>query len=91
MIQDILKEFDKKFTVKFNGKRILFYDFEKDKDLISPENIKQFIEEEIKKAREETIMEVESKISKIPKIEMTFSDIKDILNKLKKYETIRTI
>lgn len=58
---------------------------------VKEEEIKQFITEEIKLAREETIREVESKISKIPKIEMTFSDIKDMLNKLKKYETIRNI
>lgn len=84
MLKETLDRLDEKFLTNPRSKMSYLNGDEK-RELV------KFVEEEIKLAREETIMEVESKISKIPKIEMTFSDIKDVLNKLKKYETIRNV
>jgi hypothetical protein len=49
-IKNTLERFDEKFTTEFNGKRILYYDYEKDENLIEVEEIKQFIKEEIETA-----------------------------------------
>jgi len=77
MLKETLDKLDEKFLTNPRSKMCYLSGDEK-RELV------KFVEEEIKLAREETIMEVESKISKIPKIEMTFSEIKNILNKLKK-------
>lgn len=42
------KRFDLKFTTEFNGRKILYYDFDRDRNLIEPEVIKEFIAEELK-------------------------------------------
>lgn len=80
--EEILKEFAEKITDYgyYNNECGYYVDW---KDGVMP-IVEKYANIIIAQTREETIMEVESKISKIPKIEMTFSDIKDVLNKLKK-------
>jgi len=70
------KRFDEKFTVEFNGRKILYYDFDRDRSLIEPEVIKDFIAEEL-----------EAGIRLIDKIEM--EDDNTSMQQWKQYKRIR--
>jgi di/tripeptidase len=58
-IAQIEKDFDEKFTTEYNGKNILYYDFDKDESLIEPKEIKSFIRSEIKQILEEIETELD--------------------------------
>lgn len=90
--KETLERFDEKFVDKKYGGL---------KSIDDDGKIKQFITEEIKLAREETINEAIKQIEEVKdvirkqtgafKYDDCYDDCIKILNKLKKYETIRTI
>jgi hypothetical protein len=104
-IKETLERFDEKFVDKQRGTVDLLKDEMPNGDFLRADYIKQFITEEIKLAREETIKEEidywKDVFDNRPKdrdlesdnIAQNFAriEIERLENKLKKYETIRNI